>query len=60
MLHIPEDLKPYALEIEGVNKTDNGYLLTVTVHESTPGWIRERIVEAASRSHLGKVQVRTK
>ena len=60
MLHIPEDLKAFSHEIVGVNKTDNGYLLTVTVHESTPDWVRTRIAEMAKRTHLGKVVVKVR
>lgn len=57
MLHIPDDLKPFSHEITGINKTGNGFLLTVTVHESTPDWVRTRIAEMAKRSHRGEVKV---
>ena len=60
MLHIPDDLKPFSHEIVGVNKTENGYLLTVTVHESTPDWVRTRISEMAKRGHMGKVVVQVR
>jgi len=57
MLHIPDDLKAFGHEITGINKTENGFLLTITVHEATPDWVRTRISEMAKRSHPGEVKV---
>lgn len=58
LLYIPEELKPFSHEIISVNKIDNGYLLSIVVHHSTPAWLTERIAEMSKRFHLGRIEVK--
>ena len=57
-MHIPEDLKPFSNEIISVNKVQDGQLLRIVVHHSTPPWLAERIAEMSKRFHLGRVEVK--
>ena len=57
-MHIPEDLKPFSNEIISVNKVQDGQLLRIVVHHSTPPWLAARIAEMSKRFHLGRVEVK--